>query len=94
LCSGEIYPELKEVGMPKKFDSTKLQQELKALIAEIAEIPKSTVTDDARFVEDLGIDSMMALEIVAKLEKKYKIAIPEEKIPNIRSLIQVYELFK
>ena len=44
------------------------------------------------FVEDLGVDSMMALEIVVRIEKKYQISIPEEELPNIQSLNQVYEI--
>lgn len=68
------------------------KQELKNLIAEIAEIPEEEIKDDSRFAEDLGIDSMMALEVVAGIEKKYKIVIPEAEIPTIRSLQNVYDL--
>jgi acyl carrier protein len=74
------------------FDLTKLKEELKQLISEIAEIPPEQIKDDSRFAEDLGIDSMMALEIVATIEKKYKVVIPEAEIPNIRSLQNIYEL--
>lgn len=35
---------------------------------------------------------MMALEIVVRIEKKYQISIPEEELPNIQSLNQVYEI--
>ncbi len=74
------------------FDLTKLKEELKQLISEITEIPPEQIKDDSRFAEDLGIDSMMALEIVATIEKKYKVVIPEAEIPNIRSLQNIYEL--
>jgi acyl carrier protein len=37
---------------------------------------------------------MMALEIVATIEKKYKVVIPEAEIPNIRSLQNVYDLIE
>jgi acyl carrier protein len=66
--------------------------EIKKLVAEIAEKSPDEIKDDARFAEDLGIDSMMALEIVAMIEKKYKVIIPEAEIPNIRSLQNVYDL--
>lgn len=68
------------------------RKEIKKMISEIAEIPESDIKDDAKFSEDLGIDSMMALEIVASIEKKYKVVVPEEKIPTIRSLENVYQL--
>jgi acyl carrier protein len=66
--------------------------EIKKLVADIAEKSPEEIKDDASFYEDLGIDSMMALEIVATIEKKYKIMIPENEIPNIRSLQNVYSL--
>lgn len=71
-----------------------LKQEVKKMISEITELPAEKLKEDARFAEDLGVDSMMALEIVASLEKKYKITIPEEDIPNVRSLKNVYELME
>ena len=68
------------------------KSEIKKLVADIAEKTPEEIKDDATFSEDLGIDSMMALEIVATIEKKYKIMIPENEIPNIRSLQNVYDL--
>jgi len=72
----------------------KAKQEIKALVADITEIPEDELKEEAKFVEDLGVDSMMALEIVASVEKKYKVAIPEDKIPEIKSLGDVYRLLE
>lgn len=78
--------------MAKKIGLEEIKKGVKSLVSEIAEIPEEGIKDDARFAEDLGIDSMVALEIVAAIEKKYKVIVPEEKIPSIRSLNNVYEL--
>jgi acyl carrier protein len=67
----------------KKPTPKQIEKELKALIAEIAEVDESRITKDARFVEDLGMDSMMALEVLASIEKRYKIQIPEELLPKL-----------
>jgi acyl carrier protein len=75
-----------------KFDLEEIKKDVKSLIAEISEISVDNLGDDARFFEDLGIDSMRALEIVASIEKKYKLIIPEEDIPKIRSLRSIYDL--
>lgn len=77
--------------MPKIKNDT-LQREIKFLISEIVEIEEDKITPDASFVEDLGMDSMMALEILAALEKKYKIKIPEENLTKITNLSQVLEM--
>jgi len=75
-----------------KPNSENLEQELKQLIAQILEVEPEKITPEAKFVEDLGMDSMMALEIVAAIEKKYKITIPEEKLMKIATLKDVVEL--
>lgn len=65
-----------------------IDQEVTALIAEIVEMEESELWEsrDKNFVEDLGIDSMLALEILAALEKKFRIEIPEEEILELTSL--------
>ena len=78
----------------KKIDFDKEKKEIKRMISDITEIPVDELKEEADFIDDLGVDSMMALEIVAAIEKKYKIVVPEEEIPNIRSLKNIYEILK
>jgi len=69
-----------------------IQEEIRCLVADILEIDKNKIGLDARFVEELGMDSMMALEILASVEKKYKIKIPEEyltKVTSLRSMVEI-----
>ena len=69
--------------------STNLKEELRELIAEIAE--KDEIPDDVAF-KDLGIDSMMAIEIVADVERQYKIKVPEEELVQVTDLDSVVKL--
>jgi acyl carrier protein len=69
-----------------------LEQEIKGLIADIIEMEPAQIDPDAHLVEDLGMDSMMALEILAAIEKKYKIRIPEEDLPKITTVNRAVEL--
>ena len=71
--------------MPK-MDSKVLEKDLREIIATIIEIDPENITLEANFVEDLGMDSMMALEILAGIEKKFKIQVPEEKLNQLRNL--------
>ncbi len=50
--------------------NSNLREQLRTLVAEIAE--KNEVPDGATF-KDLGIDSMMGVEIVAAVERQYQI---------------------
>lgn len=63
-----------------------IDAQIKAIVAEILEVDPATINPDARLVEDLGMDSMMALEILVAIEKKFKITIPEEKLAELKTL--------
>ena len=70
----------------------KLEEEIRSIIAEITEIEPEKIVPEASFVEELGMDSMMALEILAAIEKKYKIRIPEDKLMQLKNLKETIEL--
>ncbi len=69
-----------------------LEQEVRELIADIIEMDPNEIGPDAQLVEDLGMDSMMALEILAALEKRFKIKLPEEELPKITTVNKAIEL--
>ncbi len=69
-----------------------LEREIREIIARILDVEPAEIKPEARFVEDLGMDSMMALEIVAAIEKRYKIAIPEEQLTKLTNLKEVLAL--
>lgn len=68
-----------------------LKADLKALISEIAE--KDEIPDDTHFKE-LGIDSMMGVEIVAAIERQYKIKIEDAELQEVSTLNKSYDLVK
>lgn len=73
-----------------KTDS--VEQDIRKLVAEVLESEPEKIDANAKFVEDLGMDSMMALEILAAIEKKFKIVIPEDMLPKFTSLSQTISL--
>lgn len=64
-------------------------QFLKEIIAEILEVEESNVGLETDLVEELEADSMMALEIMATIEKEFNVTIPEEELPNFGSLKEI-----
>jgi acyl carrier protein len=66
-----------------------LKEELRALVGEIAE--KDEVPDGASFKE-LGIDSMMGVEIVAAIERQYHIKIDDDELAGFKDLETAYDL--
>ncbi|MFJ2738076.1 acyl carrier protein [Streptomyces sp. NPDC087440] len=67
-------------------------EELRSLVADALELPVEEVTDEAHFVDDLQVDSLMALEIVVNLEKKYAIKVDESDFKQVSNLLQVRAL--
>ncbi len=72
-------------------DKEQIRREVTQIVAEIADIPIAEVTPDATF-EKLGIDSLNGLRIVAEMEKRYGINIPDETIGTIRSMPDIFAL--
>jgi acyl carrier protein len=71
------------------MSNANLKVDLRALVAEVAE--KDEVPDGASFKE-LGIDSMMGVEIVAAIERQYQIKIEDDEIAGFKDLETAYAL--
>ena len=68
----------------KQTNADEVRTEVIKLVAEITERNPEEISDTALFIEDLGIDSLMAIEMLVAMDKKYKIQIPEEDFKNIK----------
>ena len=53
-------------------------EKIKSVIAEQLGVKPEEVTDQAKFVDDLGADSLDTVELVMALEEEYGIEIPDE----------------
>ena len=71
--------------------SNDLKEKLRAIVAEVAELDE---VPDATPFKELGIDSMMAIEIISEVERAYGIKVPEEELEKISNLDSVVELVK
>ncbi|MEM1418012.1 MAG: acyl carrier protein [Myxococcota bacterium] len=73
------------------MDEKAAKEKLREIIAEVAELDE--VPDGASF-QDLGIDSMMAIEIVADVEKEFGLEIPEDELQELTDLDAVFAKVK
>ena len=67
------------------------EEEIRQMISDVTGVQKEKIVLDADFFTDLGVDSLKAIEIVAALERKYRVVVPEKDIPNIRTLRKILE---
>ena len=64
-----------------------VEQDIRELLAIILENDEPNEIDpNAHFVKDLGMDSMMALELLASIEKKYRLIIPEDYLKKFTNI--------
>jgi acyl carrier protein len=51
---------------------------VKKIIAEQLGVSEDQITDDAKFIEDLGADSLDQVELIMALEEEFGADIPDE----------------
>ncbi|MFF4145281.1 acyl carrier protein [Streptomyces sp. NPDC001698] len=66
--------------------------ELREIVAEVLEVEPEEITETGSFVEEHEADSLRAIEILARIEKKYKIDIPQSELPEMGNLKAVYDV--
>ena len=59
---------------------------IKAVVAEKLNVGEDQVTSDAKFVEDLGADSLDQVELIMALEDEFELKIPEEEAEKLTTV--------
>lgn len=53
-------------------------EKIKEIIIDELDVDESEVTEDAKFIDDLGADSLDTVELIMKFEEEFDIDIPDE----------------
>jgi acyl carrier protein len=67
-------------------------EDLRTVVADIVDVDVAEVTDEAGFVSDLEVDSLLALELAVQLEKRYGIKVGDDELPKFTNLRATYSL--
>ena len=51
-----------------------------AVVAEVLELEPGEVGPDASLIDELGMDSVLAIDVATALEKFYRIKVPDEQM--------------
>ena len=60
-----------------------IEGEVKKIVIEHLGIEESKVTPEAKFIDDLGADSLDTVELVMAFEEKFNIEIPDDAAETI-----------
>lgn len=66
--------------------------ELREIVCEVLELEPEELTDTSLFAEDHDADSLRAIEILARIEKVYRVEIPQSDLPRMINLRAVYDV--
>ena len=69
---------------------TGVQDKIKQIIVDELGVDEAEVTENARFIEDLGADSLDLVELVMRFEEEFDIEIPDEDAEKILSVRDAY----
>ncbi len=69
-----------------------IEKEIISIISDVSGFDPGEIKPDTNLQNELEIDSIKAIEITVAIEKKYKISIRDEDVPNITTLRNAVEL--
>ena len=69
-----------------------VEQEIISIISDVSGFDAEEIKPDTNLHNELEIDSIKAIEITVAIEKKFKIQVRDEDVPNITTLRQTVEL--
>ena len=65
-----------------------VEKRVKKIVVDKLGVYESEVTSNASFVNDLGADSLDAVELVMEFEKEFNISIPDEQAETLKTVGQ------
>lgn len=62
------------------------------LTRSVLKIQAEKLDLDANLIKDLNVDSLLALELIAKIEKTFRIEIPEDRVMELSTTRKLIEI--
>lgn len=64
-------------------------EKIRAILAEQLDLDEDVITADSLIVEDLGADSLDAIDIVMSVEDEFSIEVPDEIVEKMESVSDI-----
>lgn len=71
-----------------------IAEKIKGFIEKHLMVERQKITDEARFIDDLGADSLDVVEMIMELEDKFGIEIPDEEAEKLITVGKAIEYVK
>ncbi len=63
-----------------------IEDKVKSIIVEQLGVNEEQVVPDAKFIEDLGADSLDTVELVMAFEEEFSIEVPDEEAEKLQTV--------
>ena len=63
-----------------------IEEKVKSIIVSQLGVEETAVTSNAKFIEDLGADSLDIVELVMAIEEGFGVDIPDDEAESIRTV--------
>ena len=63
-----------------------IEEQIFEIICEQLDVKSEDLSNDKKFTDDLGADSLAIVELVLALEEKFGIKIPDDEVDNIKTV--------
>ena len=68
-----------------------LEEKVKEIIVEQLGVSPDQVKPDARFIDDLGADSLDTVELIMALEEEFGVEVPDEDVETMRTINDIVQ---
>ena len=66
--------------------SEEILNKIKEIVVNKLDVDANKVTADAKFIDDLGADSLDTVELIMEFEKEFNVSIPDEDAEKISTV--------
>ena len=67
-------------------DLNDVSQRVKDVVVRILKVDKAQISDESRFVEDLGAESMQSMELIAAFEEEFDIEMDDQAALEVKTV--------
>jgi len=68
-----------------------VEKRVKEVVARTLKVDPARITDDVRFIEDLGAESIQSVELIAAFEEEFDIEMDEEAALAVKTVGKAIE---
>ena len=73
-------------------EAAEIRAKVKQIIHEVTSLDLDGIADNAHYKDDLGLDSLSILEIAVVVNYTFKLNLPENELPPVRTVKDTVEL--